>query len=116
MNADGEPLGATADAILVKFWLHAFFCQIDMTLKDTLVTTYNNIHPYKTYTETLLSFGTEIKQSQLTALMWYKDTNNFSQDQHNEGYVKRKGLAYESHLIDLMGKLHLDLMFQDLNH
>ena len=51
--------------------------------------------------------------------MWYKDTNNFSLDQHNKGYVKRKDLACESHWIDIMGKLHLDLIFQDcyiLNH
>ena len=87
-----------------------------MSLK---VTTSNNTYPYKAYIETLLSFGTESKPSQLTASMWYKDTNNFSLDQHNEGYVKRKGLARESHLIDMMGKLHFDLMFQDryiLNH
>ena len=66
----------------------------------------------------LLSFGTESKESQLTASV-YKDTNNFSLDQHRKGYVKRKGLAYESHLVDMMGKLHLNLMFQDhyiLNH
>ena len=51
--------------------------------------------------------------------MWSKDANNFSLDQHNKGYVKRKVLARESHLIDMMGKLHLGLMFQDryiLNH
>ena len=116
VDADGEILGATAD---VNFWLHALFSQIDMTLKDTLVTTSNNTYPYKAYIETVLSFGTESKQSQLMASMWYKDTNNFSLDQHNEGYVKRKELARESHLIDMMGKLHLDLMFQDryiLNH
>ena len=90
-----------------------------MTLKDTLVTTSNNTYPYKAYIETLLSFGTDSKQSQLTALMWYKDTNNFSLDQHNKGYVKRKVLTRESHLMYMLGKLHLDLMFQDryiLNH
>ena len=106
-----KPLGATADIAPVHFWLHALFSQIDMTLKDTLVTTSNNTYPYKTYIETLLSFGTESKQSQLTASMWYKDTNNFSLDQHNRGYTKRKELARESHLIDMMGKLPLDLMF-----
>ena len=119
VKADGELLDATADVAPVNFWLHALFSQIDMTLKDTLVTTSNNTYPYKAYIETLLSFGTESKQSQLTASMWYKDTNNFSLDQHNKGYTKRKELARESHLIDMMGKLHLDLMFQDryiLNH
>ena len=107
VNVDGE------DVAPVNFLLHALFSQIDMTLKDTLVTTSNNTYPYKAYIETLLSFGTESKQSQLTASMWYKDTNNFSLDQHNKGYTKRKELARESHLIDMMGKLHLDLMFQD---
>ena len=92
VDADGEILGVTADVAPVNFWLHALFSQIDMTLKDTLVTTSNNTYPYKAYIETLLSFGTESKQSQLTASMWYKDTNNFSLDQHNEGYVKRKEL------------------------
>ena len=28
MNADGEPLGATADVAPVNFWLHALFSQI----------------------------------------------------------------------------------------
>ena len=119
VNADGELLDATADVTPVNFWLHALFSQIDMTLKDTLVTTPNNTYPYKAYIETLLSFGTESKQSQLTASMWYKDTNNFSLDQQNKGYTKRKELARESHLIDMTGKLQLDLMFQDryiLNH
>ena len=96
-----------------NFWLHALFSQIDMTLKDTLVITPNNTYPYKAYIEKFLSFGTESKQSQLTASMWYKDTSNFSLDQLNKGYVKRKGLARESHLIDITGKLHLDLMFQN---
>ena len=88
MNAEGEALGATADVAPVNFWLHALFSQIDMTLKDTLVTNSNNTYPYKAY----LSFGTESKQSQLTASIWYKDTNNFSLDQNNKGYVKRKAL------------------------
>ena len=119
VDADGEILGATADVTPVNFWLHALFSQIDMTLKDTLVTTSNNTYPDKAYIETLLSFGTVSKQSQLTASMWYKDMNNFSLDQHIDGYVKRKEFARESHLIDMLGKLHLDLMFQDryiLNH
>ena len=40
VNAEGELLNA-------KFWLHALFSQIDMTLKDTLVTTSNNTYLYK---------------------------------------------------------------------
>ena len=49
VKADGELLDATADVALVNFGLHALFSQIDMTLKDTLVTTSNNTYPYKAY-------------------------------------------------------------------
>ena len=42
-------------------------------MKDTLVITLNDTHPYKAYIEVLLSFGTVRKQSQLTTSMWYKD-------------------------------------------
>ena len=52
VNADREPLGKTADVAPVNFWLHALFSQIDMTLKDTLVTTSNNTYPYKAYINT----------------------------------------------------------------
>ena len=119
VTATGESLPDSAEVAPVNFWLHALFSQIDMTLKDTLITTSNNTYPYKAYIETLLSFGNESKQSQLTASMWYKDTNSFTMDAKNEGFVKRKALANQSKLIDMMGKLHLDLMFQDryiLNH
>ena len=64
VDADGEILGATADVAPENFW---HFSHIDMTLKDTLVTTSNNTYPHKAYIETLLSFGTKSKQSQLTA-------------------------------------------------
>ena len=39
-------LGPTADVALVNFWLHDLFSQIDMMLKDTLVTTSskNSVH------------------------------------------------------------------------
>ena len=89
MNGDGEPLAATADLVLVNFWLHALFrhdCERHFTHHS------NNTYPYKAYIEILLSFGTESKQSKLTALVCYTDTNNFSLDQHNDGYVTRKNL------------------------
>ena len=82
MNGDGEPLAADADVTPVNFWLHALFSQIGMTVENTLVTASNNYYPDKANIEMLLSFGTESKQSQLTALMWCKDINNFSLDQY----------------------------------
>ena len=66
MNDDEEPLAGNADVAPVKFWLHALFSQIDITVKDTLVATSNNTYSYKAYIEMLLSFGTESKENQLS--------------------------------------------------
>ena len=110
MNADGEPLAPTANVTRVNVWLHALFSQIGMTLRDPLVTTSNNNYPYKAYREMLLSFRNENKvnsQHQCGT----KTQITFS-GPTQWGYVKRKGLACESHLIDMMGKLQTYI----LNH
>ena len=92
-----------------NLFLHALFSQIDFSV----VTTSNNTYPYKAYIETLLSFGEEAKDSQLTAALWYKDGDNFQMGGDNGGFVKRKAMAAVSSMIDMAGKLHVDMMFQD---
>ena len=81
-------------------------------MKNTVVTTSNNTYPNKAYIETLLSFGEEVKDSQLTAALWYKDGDNFQMGGDNGGFVKRKAMAEVSSMINIAGKLHVD-MFQD---
>ena len=46
--------------------------------------------------------------------MWYKDTaGRFdSLENRNNGYLKRKGLIASSAEVDMLGKLHLDMCFQ----
>ena len=96
-----------------NLFLHALFSQVDFSMKNTVVTTSNNTYPYKAYIETLLSFGEEAKDSQLTAALWYKDGDNFQMGGDNGGFVKRKAMAAVSSMIDMAGKLHVDMMFQD---
>ena len=65
--------------------------------------------------ETLLSFGEEAKKSQLSSLLWYEDTaSRFdSFTNANKGFQKRKELAAGSKELNMIGKLHLDLCFQN---
>jgi hypothetical protein len=61
------------------------------------------------------------KESQLTGVMWYKDTPG-QQDKKmtdNKGFTSRENLTALSKSVQMMGKLHLDLFCQDkylLNH
>jgi hypothetical protein len=79
------------------------------------------MYPYRAYIETLLSYGPAAKESQLTGVMWYKDTPG-QQDKRttdNKGFTARKKLTALNKSLQMMGKLHLDLFCQDkylLNH
>ena len=77
--------------------------------------TINNNYPYRAYIENLLSFGQDAKNSQLSALLWHRNMSEHfdTRGATNLGYTKRKALAAESKEMDMMGKLHLDLFFQN---
>jgi hypothetical protein len=54
-----------------------------------------SLYPYRAYIETLLSYGPAAKESQLTGVMWYKDTPGH-QDKTaaaNKGFTSRKTLT-----------------------
>jgi len=80
-----------------------------------------SLYPYRAYIEILLSYGPAAKESQLTGVMWYKDTPGH-QDKRttdNKGFTSRKALTAQSKSVQMMGKLHLDLFCQEkylLNH
>ena len=76
-------------------FLHTLWSQCDLFLNGTLVTQFNNSYPYRAYIESLLSFGKEAKDSQLSSILWYRNTaRHFDErDDANLGYAKRKELA-----------------------
>ena len=63
----------------------------------------------------MVSFGQDAKNSQLSALLWHRNMSEHfdTRGATNPGYTKRKVFAAESKEIDMMGKLHLDLFFQN---
>ena len=104
----------------VNLSLHSLFSEIDIKLNDTLISTTNNTYAYRAYLESLLSFGRDAKKSQLTASMYYKDTAGQMNDANpvaaaplNVGLRERFNLFRESRTVEMMGKLHGDIFFQD---
>jgi len=65
--ADDTPVGP------VNLFLHSMFSQVDISLNETQVTTSTNTYPYRAMIETLLSYGADAKQSQLTSALFYAD-------------------------------------------
>ena len=69
------------------------------------------------YVETLLSYGAEAKKTQLTSQLWYKDTaGHMEATQENAGnaaLVERRRHIAGSRVVEMMGRLHVDIFMQD---
>ena len=117
VNGNGTDIVADTPVAPVNNWLHSLFSQVDVYLNDTLVTPSSNTYPFRSYVETLLSYGAEAKKTQLTSQLWYKDTAGHmeatQENAGNVGLVDRCRHIAESRVVDMMGRLHVDLFLQD---
>ena len=118
-NGDGTDLAPGTAVGPANLFLHSLFSQIDMYLSDKLITSSVNTYAYRAYLETLLSYGKGAKNTQLTASLWYKDIAGRMEDAAiddagaNTGFKTRARIASESNLIDMLGRIHGDLFFQE---
>ena len=120
IKADGTDIDNTNAVGPVNLTLHSMFSEIDIKLNDTMITTTNNTYAYRAYLETLVSFGSEAKASQLRSAMYYKDTANamaegnpHDANARNIGLKARHALFANSHTVEMIGKIHGDLFFTD---
>ena len=115
VKTDGTAVGDDVDDLgPVNNWMHSMFSDVKLSLNDKLVTDTNNTYPYRAYLENLLNYGTQAKESQLTSVFWYKDTaGHMDARTANKGFKKRFDLTSESKTVDLTGRLHLDMSFQE---
>ena len=112
-GVDGGVLADDAPFAPVNLLMHSLFSHVDISLNDKLISSASG--NYRAYLETLLNYGKTTKDSQLTAGLWYKDDAGAmdATDNANSGLVKRKRLSERSKTIDLVGRLHSDLFFQE---
>ena len=111
---DGDEVGP------VNNFLHSLFSQIDVSLNGTLITSSTNTYPYRAYIENLLSYGPDAKELQLTAALFYKDkagkmdaANPHAADADvNTGLKKRAAFVSENKTVDMVGRIHSDIFFQ----
>ena len=115
VQADGSDLPENAAVAPVNLLLQSMFSQVDVSLNEKLITPSTNTYPYRAYLETLLSYGPAAKDSWLQCELWHKDTSGQMESltERNHGWQERSVYAAQSQEMDLMGKLHVDLLHQD---
>ena len=119
-RANGDDLDLADPVGPMNNWLHSLFGHVDVYLNGTLVTRSTNTYAYRAYIETLLSYGTDAKVTQLTGQLWHKDTATHMDAVEivdgaaaNAGFVARREHIVRSRVVDMMGRLHVDLFLQD---
>ena len=58
----------------VNLWMHSLFSDVSVSLNEKQVSPPTSLSPYRAYIETLLIYGPAANESQLTGVVWYKDT------------------------------------------
>lgn len=105
LKSDNKPLTEDDKIGPVNLFLHSLFSQVDISLNDRIISNSSNTYPYRSYIETLLNHGYDSKTSQLTAEMYYKDSE--------EGLKKRSDYFKLSSTVDMIGCIHSDLFHQN---
>ena len=121
IRATGANMDANDTVGPVNNFLHSLFSQVDVSLNGTLITNSTNTYAYRSYLETLLSYGESAKKSHLTSCLFYKDeagkmdATNPKADgaEKNNGLTKRAAFVAASAEIDLIGRIHSDIFFQE---
>ena len=119
VKQDKSNIAAEAKIGPVNLWLHSLFSQVDVKLNGKLITPSVNTYPYRAYLETLLSYCSDAKESQLTSELWYRDVDNMNvidphdTDIKNKGFQTRGALTAESKSVEMIGRLHCDIFQQD---
>jgi hypothetical protein len=120
-RANGNALDVADTVGPVNNFLHSLFSQVDVSFNDVLISNSSNTYPYRAYLENLLTYGPAAKKSQLTACLFYQDesgkldkTNPLAADvgDRNSGLVTRATFTSESKEVDLVGRIHSDVFFQ----
>jgi hypothetical protein len=121
VKTDGSDSDPDTEVGPVNLWMHSLFSEVSVSLNGKLVSPPTSMYPYRAYIETLLSYGPVAKESQLTGVMWYKNTpgQQVKRPTDSKRCTSSKEMTALSKSVQMMGKLHLDLFCQDkylLNH
>ena len=120
-NGDGTNLVAGAPVGPTNLFMQSMFSQCEVSLNERLVSPASTNYPYRSYLETVLNYGRDAKETQLTASMFHKDTAGrmdapdptADDADANLGLKKRGALSSRSKIIDMTGPIHADIFQQD---
>ena len=93
-----------------QYFMHALFSQIEVKIGDKEITNAPQTYPYRAYLEALLGYSSDAKKTTLGAALW-----NDTKVDRIESIRPETGGGATGKWFEMMGRLHLDLTFQEKN-
>ena len=117
-HADGSPLLDMEHVSVSNMILSSMFSEVNVTLQGKSITSTTSHYPYKCMIETLLSDGSESKESQLTSQLFLKDRSGHLDDSdvntgQNTALYNRAKYFAQSKTVDLEGPVKADVFNMD---
>ena len=111
-KSDGSHLDASSKVGPTNLFLQSLFSTVDVTLQNKLTLSCTG-NPYRAMIQTLLNYGWDAENSQLTTMLFNKDSNEAMDDcdasGSNDGLVDRAQYIKLSKFLDLQGGIYHDL-------
>ena len=95
IGADGKDLDDSDFTVGTNNFFHFLFSQCSISLNGVNITPASELFPYRSYLESLLTYGSDAANSHLTNAYWYLDEGDVlagdptSTSIKNKGFVKR---------------------------
>lgn len=105
-SADKQPC-------LINNGIHSLFKQVSISLNGTPVSQCDTNYGYRSYIENLVNFGKSSGLTYLTCGVWNLDNGDLD-DIKSDGHSKRQEMMKNSRTIEMMGKIHGDIMSQPI--
>jgi hypothetical protein len=111
---DRKALEETDYTAVTNNFFQFLFSERSLTLNGTTITQTTDVHQYRSYLETLLTYGSDAANSHLTNEFWYLDTGNYlpcdptKAESRNILFIARWTLIKQSKEVQLLGRLHID--------
>lgn len=91
----------------------SLFSDIKTEFNQKPVSDSKNLYHYKCYFENLVNFNETAKKTHLSAKLWVQDEPGKHDDGANKALLKRFEMTKGSKLVDMAGKIHVDVLNTD---
>jgi hypothetical protein len=114
--ADGKTLDDTDHTAVTNNFLNSFFSQYSLALNGTAITQTRDLCQYRSYIETLLTFGRDVVSSHLTKAFLYLGNGDLlpcdptMSKSKNKGFIEIWNRIKLSKGVQLLDRLHRDIL------